>query len=704
MAFPHFQRAFVDTAGNVRPGLSVTVRDESTGAKAALFADKNGNTQLNNPLTTDSNGEVSFYAAMSEYRLTATGVDYRDIALLTAETVNQAVTDAQAAAQAAAMDASIYDDTTAGLAATVDGDYFFVPAAGAEDFIELYRNDTGSATLIDTYPNKTAVDNQNLKIEKQIRFFDSVSDMDAATDLSIGKVVRTSGYYTPGDGGGNDYEIVAAGTGTDDGGSFIDLSGSGLQAKGLFPYGGSLEQFGGGDGKDSTSSLKNAIAFVSPGDEILCHGAPIIRESITINKTLKIKFPSSDLSNRFVFDTSLPRTVQTFATHPDDGSDAPVSAAFVFDAAAIEFENVIVDLFVDYGDTSATNYGTDIDIGILNLTRERMRLKSTRTRGYWRVAGLYADCTQDNQALDRAWLEDCRFQGFWSILIQGPKLKTGETEILSGDDRGRGGASDWNSSRVWLEGFNHHSKVRASDTDGGCYYVDGKVQPTAEIDALQGRVWHNCRFDGADPFLMDIQNAIRDKFNKCFVDRKSGFLKTDGVTGVGTSDCKLRIGSGAKNVVFENTDVYVTTLDVDSAAKDVQFLNCRDRDLSLIGESSFLPALAFGTSVTYNSRSGRFIDTGNISYIEIDIDVSSHDNTDASQIQIAGIPSRFSGKLMNLRVSFKESGSLLNNPESAIVGEMDSGNLGLWDANGGAMAYTATDVSGILRIAGIVYL
>lgn len=62
----------------------------------------------------------------------------------------------------------------------------------------------------------------------------SLSYLVDATWLTIGQKVRTLGYYTPGDGGGNDYEIVAATTGTDDGGSFIDLTGISGQAKGLF--------------------------------------------------------------------------------------------------------------------------------------------------------------------------------------------------------------------------------------------------------------------------------------------------------------------------------------------------------------------------------------------------------------------------------------------------------------------------------------
>lgn len=74
--------------------------------------------------------------------------------------------------------------------------------------------------------------------------FDNVADMVASTAITIGQKVRTVGYYAPGDGGGNDYEIVAAGTGTDDGGSYIDLTGISGQARGLFPSGIYAAQFG----------------------------------------------------------------------------------------------------------------------------------------------------------------------------------------------------------------------------------------------------------------------------------------------------------------------------------------------------------------------------------------------------------------------------------------------------------------------------
>ena len=64
------------------------------------------------------------------------------------------------------------------------------------------------------------------------RTFETVAEMVASTGLRIGNMVRTLGYTTSGDGGGNEYKIVAAATGTDDGGEFIDLVTH--QAQGLF--------------------------------------------------------------------------------------------------------------------------------------------------------------------------------------------------------------------------------------------------------------------------------------------------------------------------------------------------------------------------------------------------------------------------------------------------------------------------------------
>ena len=99
-----------------------------------------------------------------------------------------------------------------------------------------------------------------------VRTFDSVADMVASTGLSIGDKVQTLGYSSAGDGGGNIYSIVAAGTGTADGGSFIDLTGISGQAKGLFVDGVvNVKQFGAkGDGiADDAPSAQAAEDYVN---------------------------------------------------------------------------------------------------------------------------------------------------------------------------------------------------------------------------------------------------------------------------------------------------------------------------------------------------------------------------------------------------------------------------------------------------------
>lgn len=48
--------------------------------------------------------------------------------------------------------ATVYDDTAAGLAATSVGDYFTVPAAASDEYVELYKHEAGpTATLVKTY-------------------------------------------------------------------------------------------------------------------------------------------------------------------------------------------------------------------------------------------------------------------------------------------------------------------------------------------------------------------------------------------------------------------------------------------------------------------------------------------------------------------------------------------------------------------------
>ena len=456
-----------------------------------------------------------------------------------------------------------------------------------------------------------------------------------------------------------------------------------------------------GDGiNDDALSIQLTINSSEAGTLIFIpDGVYALSKTIVINKTLKISMEASDLNSRFLFNTAIPKTVQTYSTHPNDGTDIAISAGIVITAPNVELDNVIVDLFVDYSDTSSTNFGIDNDVGILIRSVSGTKLKQCRTRGYWRKAGLMIDNTQDNSTADRTSLDYCRFQGFWSMLIQGAKVKSGETEISSDDKRGAGGISDLHSSRVWFEGWNHHSKVRVSDTDGGCLYIDGKLyKGISNINAIQGRLWLNCRFSGADPYFLKIGNAIQDNFLHCFIDRQTGYKKVDGTTEVGTHDCEISLGAGSKAVKFRDTAFYNVTRNFDINAS-YEISGAIDSDL-LVLEESFTPALAYGTSITYSKRNGYYHIKDNIRFFRVVMEVSNSDNTDGSQVQIT-MPEVLDNVYVNAEFSYPQSTFFKS---TGSIGILDNGYLALYNSDGSSLKYSDCNSSGNIYITGFTYI
>lgn len=72
MPLAAWQATIVDESGDVQAGASIEVRRESTGALAAIYSDRDGNTPLSNPFNADSSGFARFHVSGGAFRITAT--------------------------------------------------------------------------------------------------------------------------------------------------------------------------------------------------------------------------------------------------------------------------------------------------------------------------------------------------------------------------------------------------------------------------------------------------------------------------------------------------------------------------------------------------------------------------------------------------------------------------------------------------------
>ncbi|MCP4954027.1 MAG: hypothetical protein GY919_00205, partial [Photobacterium aquimaris] len=100
--------------------------------------------------------------------------------------------------------------------------------------------------------------------DNPVLYRDTVAIAVADTDLVIGQYITTKGYHSANDGGGANYIVVAGGTGTDDGGSYVDMA-NGNQLELIVSDSVNVIQFGGATTETSINNgtaLTNALAFI----------------------------------------------------------------------------------------------------------------------------------------------------------------------------------------------------------------------------------------------------------------------------------------------------------------------------------------------------------------------------------------------------------------------------------------------------------
>lgn len=125
--------------------------------------------------------------------------------------------------------------------------------------------------------------------------FNNIQSMRDAPWLKVGDVVETYGYRNIFDRGGNVFLIVESNTGTDDGGEYINLTASGLQAKGSFPGGKFMaEQWGAyADGVNDDTAPINAC-LLSKNALDLQAADYLVSETIKTKKRTRIQGSGSD--------------------------------------------------------------------------------------------------------------------------------------------------------------------------------------------------------------------------------------------------------------------------------------------------------------------------------------------------------------------------------------------------------------------------
>jgi len=143
---------------------------------------------------------------------------------------------------------------------------------------EADANDTANALQFadNIQPAATLDDAGNLPAN-------TVADM-VARDLKLNTMIETLGYYSVNDGGAASYVIVAGGTGTNNGGTYINLD-NGLQAE-LIANGITNVKHWGSKGDsvtDDTLTMQAAASFVAPGGQLFADDGTYIVGDVALD-------------------------------------------------------------------------------------------------------------------------------------------------------------------------------------------------------------------------------------------------------------------------------------------------------------------------------------------------------------------------------------------------------------------------------------
>lgn len=360
--------------------------------------------------------------------------------------------------------------------------------------------------------------------------YDTLQDA-ISSPIIVGQIITTTGYHTVNDGGAGQYIVVPQNTGTDDGGSYLDMvNGNQLELVIETPL--NPKQWGAVDaGGNSTPFSTQAIqAALNTGLNIeLPHGTFLLDNELLINtagQTLTGQTNGAWLGNKknvenmqtrlkVPLGTTIPsytktrRNARTFSADP---VDAPISCMINIEAVGVTVANIFGELECDYTDFTPSNLGADCDVFVFNGCRGAQVMQNLTWLGYFRVAGILLDSTRGTNLVefetpsgvtysstgtnggDQIQIKRCQGTGgLKQIYLRGPVLNGlgtyyDEATGLLGDSRGGSGNSDLKiDNNCVLEGRDHHSGYRAYDFIGNPDLDDiESISCPIMIDAVRG--------------------------------------------------------------------------------------------------------------------------------------------------------------------------------------------------------------------------
>lgn len=270
-----------------------------------------------------------------------------------------------------------------------------------------------------------------------------------------------------------------------------------------------------------------------------------------ITQPTSIRGVNSRFGTRIYYDGTGTKSIRTYRTHPNDGSDDAISVALDIRSAGVSISDI--ELWTVFDATDDLDYGSDWDVGIMG-SYSFLSLSKVKTRGYWRSKGLLANVTLDNGNCDGWTITDSWFEGFWGGALLGPLPESGNTEIQPGDVRGAGGMSDFvaNGSTRFFD-MNHHGGARLSDVDGGAFWIEGYLNTPA--GGIQGHHFYGTRFGSSSLYSVKVGRSSRNNFSECHIERITGRFKVDGVTGANDTHIDISdevLGSSLVNTIWYN--------------------------------------------------------------------------------------------------------------------------------------------------------